>query len=134
MRLFFDRNMSVYLARMIDIYEREHTIVRHDEDGRFGPRTPDIEWIKALASDYPPWAVLSADGRILKNKVEKAALEEARLTFFCLTKTWANGMNFHEYTWKFIKIWPKILEKAKHPTPKIYEVSDSKVDLIRIYS
>jgi len=126
--------MSVYLARMIDIYEREHTIVHHDDEGRFGPKTTDIEWIKALGKDTPSWVVLSADGRILKNKVERATLQEAKLTFFCLSKTWASNMDFHEYTWRLIKIWPEILEKAKHPTPKIYEVSATKVDLLRMYS
>jgi hypothetical protein len=132
MRFFFDRNMSLYLARMVDIYDREHTVVHHDDDGRFGPTTPDIEWIRTLAKDRPPWVVISADGRILKNKVEKAALQEAKLTFFCLAKAWASGMDFHEYTWRFIKLWPEIVEKAKHPTPRVYEVSASKVDLSRI--
>jgi len=134
MRFFFDRNMSVYLARMMDIFEREHTVVHHDDDGRFNPRTPDIEWIKELGKDVPPWVVLTADGRIFKNKVERAALYEARLTFFCMTKTWASGMiDIHEYTWKFIKLWPSIVEKAKHPTPRIYEVAGAKVDVWKSY-
>jgi len=74
MRFFFDRNMSPRLAAMINIYERDHSIIHHDEDGRFTPLTTDIEWITTLARDDPPWIVLSGDGRILRNKVELAAL------------------------------------------------------------
>ena len=133
MRFFFDRNMSPYLARMMDIYDREHTVSHHDDDDRFNPRTTDLEWIDALAKDEPPWVVMSADGRILKNRVERAALSEAKLTFFCMTKTWASGMDINEYTWRFIKIWPQIVEKAKSPTPRIYEVAQAKVDLRRDY-
>ena len=132
MRFFFDRNMSPYLARMVDIYERGHTVIHHDDDGRFGPTTTDIEWIKALAADDPPWIVLSGDGRILRNKAESAALEEARLTFFCMSKTWSH-MPIHEYTWKFLKLWPEIVEGSKGTTPRIFEVAGAKIDLIKTY-
>ena len=61
------------------------------------PTTTDVEWITTLASDIPPWIVLSGDGRILRNKVEVKALSEARLTFFCMSKVWSH-MDLHEYT------------------------------------
>jgi PIN like domain len=120
MRFFFDRNMSIYLARMVDVYERgAHMIIHHDDDGRFGPTTPDIDWIGALAADDPVWIVLSGDGRILRNRAEWAALQEARLTFFCMTKAWTH-MSFHEYAWKFLKIWPDVVERAKGTTARVF--------------
>ncbi len=132
MRFFFDRNMSPRLARMVDIYERDHSVIHHDDDGRFIPTTTDIDWIQVLADDRPPWIVLSGDGRILKNRVEAAALNEAKLTFFCMTKTWSH-MEIHEYVWKFIKIWPEIVQLAKVSTPRIFEVAGTKVDLVKTY-
>jgi predicted nuclease of predicted toxin-antitoxin system len=84
MKFFFDRCMPIRLARMVAAYEQEHTVRHHDDDNRFHRETPDIEWIKALAADEPPWIVVSADGRILKNKVERAALISSGLVYFCL--------------------------------------------------
>ncbi len=88
MKFFFDRNMSVYLTRMIGALERDHTIRHHDEDPRFETTTADTEWISVLGKDRPTWVVISGDGRILRNKAERAALREAKLTFFCLSKQW----------------------------------------------
>jgi hypothetical protein len=130
MRFFFDRNMLPRLARMIDIYERDHRVRHHDEDERLGPTTADIEWIRLLGTDDPAWVVISGDGRILRNKAESKALTEARLTFFCMSKVWTH-MSIHESTWKFVRIWPEIVESAKVSTPKIFQVTGTKVDLYR---
>lgn len=119
MRFFFDRNMSIRLAQMVSIFERGHTIRHHDDDSRFDQNTGDVDWIKALYEDGDPcWIVVSEDGRILKNRAEVAALNEARLTFFCMAKTWM-GMGVHEFSWKFLKIWPDIVEAAKVSTPRV---------------
>jgi hypothetical protein len=112
MRFFFDRNMSPRLARMVDALETHHIVRSHDDDDRFDSSTPDVEWIKALAGDDPPWVVVSGDGRILKNKAELSALKEANLTFFCLSKQWMH-MKIYEQAWKLIKVWPDIVEAAK---------------------
>jgi hypothetical protein len=85
MRFFFDRNMPPQLARMVDALEREHAARSYYDDDRFGDTTSDVEWINVLAADDPPWIVISGDGRMLKNKTERSALKEARLTFFCLS-------------------------------------------------
>jgi PIN domain-containing protein len=135
MRFFFDRNMSRYLAQAIDKLDRENDIRHHDDDPRFEPETADIEWMTTLARDDPPWIVLSGDGSILKNRAERAALEESGLTFFCMAKQWKH-MNLYEYSWRLIKTWPSILESAKRASlrPQIFEVTGgrtNKVDLIR---
>ena len=123
MRFFFDRNMSPMLARMVDILDRENTSRSYYDDDRFTPTTPDIEWIQSIAADDPPWIVVSGDGRILKNKTELSALKEARLTFFCLSNQWMY-MNFYkEQAWKFIKVWPSIVENAKGTSQRIFEIS-----------
>jgi hypothetical protein len=66
MRFFFDRNMSPYLARAIDILDRENEIRHHDQDPRFNERMTDIEWVSVLGKDEPAWIVLSGDGAILR--------------------------------------------------------------------
>jgi hypothetical protein len=134
MRFFFDRNMSPRIARMVDAFEREHTARAHDDDPRFTSTIPDVEWIQTLGADDPPWIVISGDGRILRNKVELRALKEARLTFFCMTKQWMH-MGIYEYAWKFLRVWPEIVENAKGTAPRIFEVAGGKalkVDQIKV--
>ncbi|WP_337174973.1 hypothetical protein [Paludisphaera sp.] len=123
MRFFFDRNMAAILARMVDVMDRDHTVVSYYDDGRFSPTTPDVEWIQTLAADDSPWIVVSGDGRILKNKAELAALREAKLTFFCLSSQWMHMNLYREQAWKFVKVWPDIVENAKGTSQRIFEVS-----------
>lgn len=96
MKFFFDRCMSVRIARMMDAYDALHQVRHLDDDVRFQPETPDTEWIATLAADDPTWIVLSGDGRILRNKVERATLQTAGLTFFCMATPWTH-MKFSEY-------------------------------------
>jgi hypothetical protein len=123
MNFFFDRCMSCRLARMIQALEDHHTSRAHDDDTRFNHQTPDTEWLAKLASDRLNWIVLSGDARILRNKVERKALREANLTFFCMAYSWCD-MELHDYVWKFMKVWPKIKECASGcDSPTIFEVS-----------
>ena len=130
MMFFFDRCTSPRIARAIAALETTHTIRHHDDDGRFTTLTTDLEWIDALAADELSWAVVSGDARILRNKVERAALKEAALTFFCLTKAWMS-MGFNEQAWKFVKVWPAIVESALHSKTKIFEVAGGKA--LKVY-
>jgi PIN like domain len=125
MRFFFDRNMSPRLARMIDVYDIEHTVRHHDEDPRFHKQTPDTEWMRTLAGDDPAWVVVSGDGRILRNKAERAVLREANLTFFYLTAQWTH-MKVYEFAWKFLKVWPVLIDNADLRAPRIFEVGGGK--------
>lgn len=130
MTFFFDRNMSIHLARAMNSLWREHRIIPHDE--RFEDTTTDIEWITELAKEDPPWVVLSIDGNILKNKAEFKALQEAKLTFFCFSNAWAK-MKIHEFSWRLIKAWPDVVKTAEQNLgkPQIFEingVSSVKID------
>jgi len=122
MRFFFDRNFSSRIARMVEIFELDHTARHHDQDARIDQTTTDVEWLKALGSDPEPWAIISGDGRILKNKVERKVLDETGFKFFCLSRQWMK-MKFHEQTWKFIKVWPDIVEAATTRRHRIFEIS-----------
>jgi len=122
MRFFFDRCMSIRIAQMVNAYEIEHDVRHHDEDSRFHTTTPDEVWITALASDDPPWVALSGDGRILKNKVMRARLQQVGLRFVYMTRPWMS-MKIHEYAWKFMRVWPQIVEVASHGRGQLFEVA-----------
>ena len=109
---------------MIDEFEEDHTVRHHDTDTRFNPKTPDIEWMTTLAKDKSGWIVVSGDGRILRHKVERQALREAGLTFFCMGTPWTH-MPIHEYAWKFVRVWPEIVRNAGESIDhaRIFEVS-----------
>jgi PIN like domain len=123
MRFFFDRCAPIAIARMAHAVEgARQTIIHHDEDNRFPPETTDIEWMRELHKDgNPPWIVISGDGRILRNKAERKVLEEVGLPFFCFDKTWPN-LEIYEYSWKFMKVWPKIVDIAASATGRLYRV------------
>ena len=123
MRFFFDRNMAPQLARMVDVLEREHIARSYYDDDRF--QETDSRCGVDSAHSPPmtrPGLSSAATGDILRNKTELSALKEARLTFFCLSRTWMH-MSLYEQAWKFIKTWPQIVENAKGTTPRIYEIS-----------
>ena len=125
MRFFFDRNVSPHLARMLAAYAARdgHEIRALDDDPRFQKTTPDVEWLATLGSDDPSWIVICGDSAILTNAAERAALEEANLTFFCLTKSWMK-MTFGDQAWRLVKEWHKIVAKAQSvkDKPRIFKI------------
>ncbi|MBW3542417.1 MAG: hypothetical protein KY476_19300 [Planctomycetes bacterium] len=125
MRFFFDRNFSLRIARMVEVFELAHTVRHHDQDARFDYKTTDVEWLQALGSEPEPWTIISGDGRILKNKVERQALDDTGFQFFCLSRQWMN-MKLHEQAWKFVKLWPDVVEAATNVRHRIFEISGGK--------
>lgn len=134
MNFFFDRCMPSRLARMVAIFDPAHTIRHHDDDPRFTSTTTDVEWLQALAQDPEPWIVISGDGRILKNRVERRVLQQTGLSFFCLSKQWMHMNLAREFAWKFIKVWPDIVANADITRQRFFEVlggASLKVEEIR---
>lgn len=121
MNFFFDRNVPFRLARMIAGYESTPISVEH-HDEQFGKATTDIQWIQAIAQRSEQWAVVSGDGRILRNPAERAVLAESGLTFFLLRSGWVN-LPVHDQACKLLKVWPKITEAADGARePSVFEV------------
>ncbi len=127
MRFFFDRNISKYIAQMLDAFSRGHPggheVKSLDDDRRFTNTTGDVEWLAVLGRDEPSWIVICGDAAILANEVERAALDEANLTFFCFDKSWMK-MRFEDQAWKLVKAWPSIVATAQSVanTPAIFRV------------
>lgn len=86
-----------------------------------------------LGEDDEPWVLVSGDGRILRNKAERSVLQSTGLPFFCLAPGWLK-MKLPEYAWKFVKVWPSIVEHAQHHRGRIFVVNaghSSKVEPLR---
>jgi hypothetical protein len=130
MRFFFDRCMPIRVARMVNAYESDHEVRHHDEDSRFQPTTSDEEWITTLGGDDPPWVALSGDGRILKNKVMRAKVHQAGLIFFHMASPWMS-MRISEYAWKFMRVWPVIVDTALHSKGPLFEVAGGRALKVR---
>ena len=80
----------------------------------------------------PKPIVIGGDGRILKNKAERAALRQADLSFIYLTSGWTN-LEWPVFAWKIIKVWPDVVrnvETARMPT--VYEVGPGNLKVKRI--
>jgi hypothetical protein len=125
MRFFFDRNISRHHARMLAGYVSHYgdECRAHDDDGRFAIDTPDLVWLETLSRDDPPWIVVCGDGAILTRAAERAALEEAGLTFVCFASSWMK-MRFDDQAWRLIKNWNKIAGTVRSAgdRPHIYKV------------
>jgi hypothetical protein len=121
MRFFFDRCCPPKLVDVINAYEETHSVRHFRDDNRFKESTPDVEWIKTLSGDNPPWIVISMDAQILKKAHEKKALDQSGLKFFLLGTGWMK-MPMHEKVWKLLKTWPNILQEAETSRQRIFEV------------
>ncbi|GIK19268.1 MAG: hypothetical protein DYG93_05935 [Leptolyngbya sp. PLA2] len=129
MHFFIDRNVPEQLARMLGYYDRNHTVIYHDD--RFEKTTADTEWLKLIAGWDPVPVVISGDGRILKNPAELQVLRDLPLTFFLFAGAWFN-LRWSEFAWKAIKVWPEVVSAAAPPRPSIYRipVSAQKVEFM----
>ncbi|MBL8885777.1 MAG: hypothetical protein JNK16_03880 [Phycisphaerales bacterium] len=117
------------LARMLAHYDREHTVVFHDD--KFEKTTPDTEWLPAVASWDPVPAIISGDGRILRNPSELQVLRGLPLTFFLFADAWA-GLPWRERAWKAVKVWPEIVSAADTRRPTIFRIPISAIKVDRV--
>lgn len=134
MRFFFDRCVPVKIAHAVAALAEPDIVVVHlDDDERFTNKTADVDWLKRLETDGDPaWIVVSGDGRILKNKAERKLLDETGLRFFCCSDSWPN-MPLEVYAWRFVKVWFEIVECAKRPKGRLFQVgagASLKIDIL----
>lgn len=88
MKIFFDNCTSPVLATTLDgfVAHRGHSAhhISTLTDLPRGRSSSDIEWIDALGRDRLVWMVITGDGRIAKNKAERAAFRASGLVGFVL--------------------------------------------------
>lgn len=121
MRFLLDNCMPKPASDMLSVFDQRNSISAIRD--HFDPAIKDAEWIPRVAAwDEPPF-VLSGDGRILRNAVERQVLKQSGLTFFLMSNSWASE-RWESYAWRLIKVWPRIVEEAKLVTrPTVFEVA-----------
>lgn len=119
MDFFLDRNVPEKLARMLGYYDRDHTVIFHDD--LFGESTPDTEWLQGIGRRSPVPVVVSGDGRILRNQAELQVLRDLPITFFLFVDAWCN-LPWHERAWKTIRVWPEVIKAASPPRPTVFSI------------
>jgi len=125
MKFIFDKNFPINATRILDIFDRQNEM-RHCTD-LFERGTADTVWLREISGMDNKSIVLSHDGRILRNKVERNVLSECKLSFVYLTKTWAQTP-WNDFVWKITRIWPNIVKDVSRiRTPKVFQVTQSKV-------
>ena len=83
---FIDHSLGGKLIaqRLCDLGAQVETLADH-----FPVNTPDVEWLKAVGEKG--WIVLSKDGRIRRDSVERATLKAAGVRAFFLTQQGLTG-------------------------------------------
>jgi len=123
MIFFTDECIPLNAAHMLNHFEQEHE-VRGSLD-YFAPGTPDTNWMRVVTSwsNDKATVVVSGDGRILKNRVEKHVLKECGLMFVYLASGWMH-LAWRDYGWKIVKVWPDVVRNVvEAPYPMVFDVS-----------
>jgi hypothetical protein len=136
-KIFFDNCTSPVLASTLNGFvahlgHSAHHIADLTDLPR-GRHSADIEWIELLGKDKHVWMVVTGDGRIQKNKAERAAFRAAGLSGFVLApayqKTPMNQVaSFLLWRWPEMEqlfnlvTGPALHEQPVHRTSKIRQM------------
>ena len=117
MKFFIDNNLSPTFAKILsELTSREYT---NDKVIHLCEKVPrnvsDIEWIDTLTSEGG-WIVISGDQEILRNKHERKAWKDSRLTGFFVSKTWMS-LTFWDQAWRIVKWFPHIRRQSAMVRP-----------------
>lgn len=127
MKFFFDRNLSVHLARMIGNFDRANTIVHQDDDGRFQHDSEDLHIIGTIGNEQPRPVWITADIAQRRVPEERAALRDSAMTIFFFKR---NNGEIHYQALKMIAVWPAIIETmARTKQPTAYEVPAGRIGM-----
>lgn len=95
------------------------TVEVHDD--HFPQTTPDVDWLAAVGRRG--WVVLSKDERIRRNRIEREALEAARVRAFFLTQQDITGQEMANL---FRDALPGMINRGiSQPAPFIFTISRS---------
>lgn len=82
MRFVTDENFPIDATALLKAFDKENDISSLlDHCGR---GTADLVWIPLMGAMNPRPVIVSGDGRILTNRVERAALKDSQLTYIYL--------------------------------------------------
>jgi len=98
---FFDRTFSPKLPRALSALGI-NTVAHVD---KFGPDTPDDEWIADLRST--DWVIVTGDTRIRTKRAEALALQASGLTALFLFPAFSNWTLWSQAAW-LVQHWPSV--------------------------
>ncbi len=111
MKVFFDNCLPPVFATTLDGFIRHRGHAAHHISAISGlPKgrhSTDIEWIAHLKEAQEFWIFVSGDGRMLKNRAERAALREAGLFGFILAPAFQKTP-LHQAVATLVWRWPDI--------------------------
>jgi len=123
-RFFFDRNIPIRLAKMLDAYDAGNIVLHHDQDPRFDEDSADTDIISEISQDKPRPIFITADVNMYtKNPNERIALANSGLTVVFIKKHFTS-LSFHQQALKLLTIWPLIVqETTRCRRPTAFEVT-----------
>lgn len=135
MKFFFDRNISIHIARMINHFDRQNLVVHQDEDRRFVNNADDILLINTVKQDDDHVIWVTSDISQRTNARERQALKDSgmSLVFF---KRFHKNANAHYQAMKVLAVWPRLCQLCDTNRVKMaYEVpagsfTSQKVDVL----
>jgi hypothetical protein len=95
-----------------------------------GRHSSDLEWIEFLRSSTDVWIFISGDGRILRNKAERAAIRAAGLHGFIMAPAYQKTPE-HQVAAMLVWRWPDILRITELLSPSIHEIPFGKATKLR---
>jgi hypothetical protein len=130
---FFDRCVSVRLARMLDAFDKDHTVRHQDNDGRFEITAEDTFIVATLSQDSPKPVFITCDANMYtRNPVERRALRDSGLTCVFIRRNF-NNLTFHQQAVKLLTLWPQVTaETAICRVPTAFEITAAANKLQRL--
>lgn len=120
MTFLADENFQQQAVRLLEAFDQQNSIRHLTEVFERGEK--DVKWLGSAGKMEPKPIILSDDGRILRNTVERTALRSSNLTFVHLAPGWTN-LGWPEFAWKIVRVWPAILESTRRVArPSVSEV------------
>jgi hypothetical protein len=107
---FFDNCISFRIAHALDALDDRNNVVALRD--RFPANIRDIDWIYQLAKEGKKWVIISGDTRVSRNKAEREAWLEAKLTAFFWEPGWENLPHWRKAA-TMVKWWPAITDQAR---------------------
>lgn len=120
MKVFFDNCTAPVLAETLNAFiQKEGHAAFHIAkipELPNGRHSRDIEWIEFLRTSADRWMFITGDGRLMKNKAERAALKSAGLHGFVLAASYQRTP-LHHVAAALIWKWPEMLQLTELLSP-----------------
>jgi len=130
MKFFFDENTSPKWVTIFDALDGAYNQSDHINK-KFGPVVTDQIWISKLQSEGD-WIIITGDIKMKTNPGVRIALRQSNITVFFLKPSWQHNRKLLEQTWRLIKLWPDIVDKAsRHPCGAWFEAEPNRLQKIK---